>query len=293
MRSMFQLAMASLAASFVVTASYAADDEIPVDKIPAAVVKTQKAKFPTAKIKKALKELDNGKTVYELEMTVDGQNVDVNFSEEGKILVVEREISADKLPKKVADGVAKTHPKGKITKVEEVTEGEEDEKAYEVTLDEDGKTLVVTFDDEGKIEEPEPAATANEIPLDKVPAAVLKTQKAKFPTAKIKKAIKEEDEGKTVYELEMTVDGRNVDANFSSEGKILSVEKEIAIEKLPKKVAEAVAKKYPKATIVLAEEMTEGDDDELDYEVTVKDGEKTIVIVLDADGKIDTIEEQK
>ena len=114
MRSMLRFAIAGLMASFVVTASYADDEEIPVAKLPAAVLKAQKAKFPTATIKKAIKEVENGKTVYELEMTVDGQNVDANFSAEGKILSIEKEITADKLPKKVAEAVAKKYPKGKI-----------------------------------------------------------------------------------------------------------------------------------------------------------------------------------
>ena len=146
MRSFLRLSMAALIAGFVVSSTQA--QEVPIDKIPAAIMKTVKEKFPKAKIIKADKEVD-GKTVFELEMTEDGKSVDVNFTPEGKILVIEREIDAAKLPKAVSAAVTKKHPQGKITKVEEVTEN--DVVSYEVFVTDGGKDFELAIDADGKI----------------------------------------------------------------------------------------------------------------------------------------------
>ncbi len=147
MRSFLRLSMATLIAGFVVSSTQA--QEVPIDKIPAAIMKTVKEKFPKAKIIKADKEVEDGKTVFELEMTEDGKSVDVNFTPEGKILVIEREIAAAKLPKAVSAAVTKKHPQGKITKVEEVTEN--DVVSYEVFVNDGGKDFELAFDADGKI----------------------------------------------------------------------------------------------------------------------------------------------
>lgn len=153
MRSFTRMAMAALVASFVVTSARADDEDVAIDKIPAAILKTVKAKFPTAKINKASKEVEEGKTVYELEMTDGGKSLDVNFTPEGKILVIEREIAVEKLPKVVSAAVAKKYPKGKITKAEEVTEG--DEVSYEVMVKVGDKVRALEVEADGDIESDE------------------------------------------------------------------------------------------------------------------------------------------
>lgn len=126
---------------------------------------------------------------------------------------------------------------------------------------------------------------------DKVPEAAMKAVKAKFPGAKITEAAKEEDAGKTVYEVTLTFEGSKYDVTATPEGKIELVEKTIPTASLPKAVAEAVKAKYPKGTIKLAEELIKGD--ETTYEVLVGGAEETdYELVLDAKGKI-TGEETK
>ncbi len=65
-------------------------------------------------------------------------------------------------------------------------------------------------------------------------------------------------------------------------------EESIPLDKLPKAVVEAVKKRFPKAVMVEAAKETEGD--KVEFEVTLKDGETKMDVMLSPDGKITLIE---
>jgi hypothetical protein len=65
-------------------------------------------------------------------------------------------------------------------------------------------------------------------------------------------------------------------------------EEKLPLGKLPKAVADAVAKRFPGARTVEAAKETEGD--KVEYEVTVKDGATTIDVTLTPEGTITLIE---
>jgi uncharacterized membrane protein YkoI len=128
------------------------------------------------------------------------------------------------------------------------------------------------------------------VPLDKVPKAVLDAVKAKFEGCELVSAEKEKEDGKDVYEIAIKHKGQKIEVTLTPEGKIVSVEKEIAVKDLPKAVTEALDAKYPKATIKKAEEETK--DDKVTYEVLIVTADKqTIEVTLDPKGKI--LEEEK
>jgi len=64
----------------------------------------------------------------------------------------------------------------------------------------------------------------------------------------------------------------------------------VPLDKLPKAVTEAIKKMYPTAEFV--EAVQEKEDDEVDYEVTVKVGGKKIDITVEADGTIEGQEKE-
>jgi biopolymer transport protein ExbD len=67
-------------------------------------------------------------------------------------------------------------------------------------------------------------------------------------------------------------------------------EETLPLDKLPKAVADAVKTRFPKAELVEAAKETEGDKTE--YEVTIKDGDTKIDVMLTPDGKITLIEKE-
>ncbi len=79
--------------------------------------------------------------------------------------------------------------------------------------------------------------------------------------------------------------GHNIDVTLTPEGKITTFEKLIDAKDFPKAVTEALDRKYPKATVKKAEEVTEND--KVVYEaLIVTADDKTIEVVLDPQGKI-------
>jgi uncharacterized membrane protein YkoI len=124
------------------------------------------------------------------------------------------------------------------------------------------------------------------IAIDDLPKAVLKAAKAQFPGAKIRGASKEVEDGETMYEVEMTVDGKNVDLLIEPNGEIEAIEKEIEIEDLPRAVLKAARARFPKGKIEKAEEIT-SEDDKVVYELSiVTKGEETVELVIVPNGKI-------
>jgi hypothetical protein len=71
-------------------------------------------------------------------------------------------------------------------------------------------------------------------------------------------------------------------------------EEKLPLDKLPKAVSEAVKKRFPKAELVEAAKETskDGDKEKVEYEVTIKDGETKIDVMLTPDGKITLIEKE-
>ena len=113
--------------------AHADEEAIPVAKLPKAVRKAAKAKFPKARIIGAAKEVEDGETVYEVEMVLKGRSVDLAIEADGTVVEVEQEISAEELPKDVRKAIAEKHPDAKIAKAEAVTKGD-DPVVYEITL---------------------------------------------------------------------------------------------------------------------------------------------------------------
>ena len=68
-------------------------------------------------------------------------------------------------------------------------------------------------------------------------------------------------------------------------------ETKVPLEKLPSAVTHAVKKMFPKAELIEATQEAEGDD-EVEYEVTVKEGGKKIDITVEADGNIEALEKE-
>src|SRR3954452_14804377 len=92
-------------------------------------------------------------------------------------------------------------------------------------------------------------AQEGEIPLSRVPKAVMDSAKAKFPGAEIKVASEETEDGKPpVYALEMKHHRHDVDVTFKADGIVVLVETAVPEKELPKAVLRAVRHRYPGAS---------------------------------------------
>ena len=135
--------------------AHGAEESVPLDKIPKAVMDAVKARFKDAKATAASTETENGKQLYEVTIKPKGQNIDVTLTPEGDIVLIEKEIAASALPTAVAKTLEAKYPKATYKIVEEIIKVEKKEEKlayYEVLLvTADKKNLEVEVSAEGKI----------------------------------------------------------------------------------------------------------------------------------------------
>ena len=93
------------------------------------------------------------------------------------------------------------------------------------------------------------------IQCDGVPAAVRSAFKKMLPEATVRSCVREEEMGKSAYEVTSTDGEITRDVLFDANGALLVVEEEIAATALPKAVAQSWEKRFPNHTIVLAEKV--------------------------------------
>jgi uncharacterized membrane protein YkoI len=147
-------AIATLGLIVVATSARAADEKVPLDQVPKPVMATAKAMYPGAKITAAVKEVEDGKTTYEVTLKDKGDSIDLVIKPNGTLVVIEKLIDAKDLPKAVAATINAKYPGATIKKAEELTEG--DVISYEVGLTTaDKKSVGLTLDPKGKILEEE------------------------------------------------------------------------------------------------------------------------------------------
>lgn len=137
----------------------------------------------------------------------------------------------------------------------------------------------------------------DKVPLDKVPKPVIEAVKKRFPKAELVSASKEDEDGKTVYEVQIKDGGAALDVTATPEGELLAIEKELAAKDLPKPVSDALAAKYPKATYKKFEHVVkfkDGKEQPAYYEVLLEAADKKVwEVELSPDGKIIATEEKK
>jgi hypothetical protein len=143
--------LAVLAASALLLASPLSAQEKKVKRsdLPAAVEKTVAANSQGATIKGFSTEKENGQTIYEAEMTVNGRSKDISMTADGSIVEVEEEVAMDSLSADVKAGLQAKAGKGKILKVETITKKDK-LVAYEAQVNTNGKKSEVQVGPDGK-----------------------------------------------------------------------------------------------------------------------------------------------
>ena len=101
----------------------AQEKKIKREELPPKVEKTVSEQSQGAKIKGFSTEVEKGKRLYEVELTVNGHTKDISMDKDGKIVEVEEEIAMDSLSPEVKAALTRAAGSGTITKVESLTKG--------------------------------------------------------------------------------------------------------------------------------------------------------------------------
>ena len=127
----------------------AQEKKIKRSDLPPAVEKTVAQQSRAATIRGFSTEKENGQTLYEVEMTVDGHSKDIAMATDGSIVEIEEQVSLDSLPPEIKAGLQAQAGKGKILKVESLTKKDK-LVAYEAQLETNGKKSEVQVGPDGK-----------------------------------------------------------------------------------------------------------------------------------------------
>ena len=148
---MTQWKLTMLAVLAVTTLAVADDQDKKIKRadLPPAVEKTVAAVSQGATIKGLSEEAENGQTLYESEMIVNGHGKDVNIDSSGAVVEVEEQVEMDSLPAAVKEGLEANAGKGKIIKVESISKHDK-LVAYEAQVRTDGKKSEIQVGPDGK-----------------------------------------------------------------------------------------------------------------------------------------------
>jgi uncharacterized membrane protein YkoI len=131
------------------------EEKVPLDKVPKAVLDAVKAKFEGAKLVSAEKEVEEGKTVYDIAITHNSDKFEVEVSAEGVVLGYEKAIAVKDLPKAVSEAVEAKWPGSTLKGTEsvyKVKDGEDKLESYEIQVEAaDKKKFEVLVAPDGKI----------------------------------------------------------------------------------------------------------------------------------------------
>jgi uncharacterized membrane protein YkoI len=123
----------------------AADKKITAKDLPPAVAKAVQDETKGATIKGYSKEVEKGKTMYEVETTVNGHTRDLLFDAAGKLVTTEEQVELNAVPAPVK---AAFEAKGKVLLVETVTT--DGKVTYEAQIEKNGKKSELVVDAAGK-----------------------------------------------------------------------------------------------------------------------------------------------
>lgn len=145
------LAILAASALLVAGAASAQDKEKKLKRsdLPPAVEKTVAAQSQGATIKGFSTEKEDGKTLYEAELIVNGHSKDISMTADGAIVEIEEQVALDSLSPEVKAGLQAKAGKGKILKVESLTKKDK-LVAYEAVVETNGKKSEVQVGPDGK-----------------------------------------------------------------------------------------------------------------------------------------------
>lgn len=137
--------------AFLSAGAMASAQEIKIKRadLPPAVERTVAEASKGATIKGLSKEMEHGKTSYEVEMVVNGHGKDVEIDSTGAIVEVEEEVALSALPAAVTAGLNAKASGGTILKVESLTKNGKI-VAYEAKVESAGKKHEIQVGPDGK-----------------------------------------------------------------------------------------------------------------------------------------------
>jgi hypothetical protein len=147
--TLLQSSAVVLAALIVTGTASAQERKITRRDLPPAVARTVQSESRGARVLGFSEEKENGQTLYEAELMVNGRSRDLLIDTSGTVVEVEEQVKLSSLPAAVQAGLRAGAGRGKITKVESLTKRGQ-LVAYEAHVNTNGKSSEVEVGPDGK-----------------------------------------------------------------------------------------------------------------------------------------------
>jgi hypothetical protein len=140
-----------------VALTLAADEPLKKQDVPAPVLASVAKKYPSGVMKAFEKEVEEGKTQYEVKVVAEGRTSDIIVAPDGTLLLEETTIPASELPATVSRALAaSSYGKAKVVRVERINDLQASgAPSFEVVVNGQGKQRELIFDSTGKLRQDE------------------------------------------------------------------------------------------------------------------------------------------
>jgi hypothetical protein len=132
-----------------VSIAAAQEKKIKRTELPPAVEKTVAERSKAGTIRGFSTEMEDGKRLYEVELTVKGHGRDISMDAQGNVVEVEEEIFMNSLPPAVRKGLTEAAKGGTILKIESITKNHK-LVAYEADVRSAAKRSEIQVGPDGK-----------------------------------------------------------------------------------------------------------------------------------------------
>ena len=126
------------------------------------------------------------------------------------------------------------------------------------------------------------SAAEKKVQMKDLPPAVQRAVQEQSAGATIKGFAQEIENGATTFEAEMIVNGHGKDVSFDPTGKVVGVEEEVALDRVPAQVKTAIERAAEGGKIKRVEKVTEGGT--ISFEATYTKAGKSHEIAVKPDG---------
>ncbi len=137
-----------LCGMLMIAAGQAAEQRIARSRLPVPVRDAVDRESKGASVKGYSKEVENGKTFYEVETVRNGKSRDVLVNAAGTLVEVEEEVDRAALPEKIQTGLKRAAENQKIVKTELVTK--RNSRIYEAVIQNGTKSFEIQVDSNGE-----------------------------------------------------------------------------------------------------------------------------------------------
>ena len=131
----------------------AQEAKIKFEDLPPAVQETAKAQSQGATVRGYSKEIEKGKTEYEVQLLADGKKRDVSIDPNGKVVETEQEVAFESVPQKAHDAIKQQARGARIERVEAVKSDQA--TVYEALVHQKGKKHEIRVLESGEQAPPE------------------------------------------------------------------------------------------------------------------------------------------